>query len=816
VDDVTRTIRGLLRTPTYTAVAVLTLALGIGATTAAFTVVGSVLLKPLPFAEANRLVGVLSLSQHNDSSALSYPDFKDFHDRADVFDGFAYMTGYPFTYRTATGTLQSAITAMVTADYFPLLRARPELGRLLTAADDQPGAPPVLVLSHPVWVRDFGASPSVVGQSVDLSGVGVFTIVGVLAAGQAYPDWGDTQAHSLMYVPLETVPFMMQTGMAKRSSRSDARTIARLKPGVSPEQAARELSTIAASLAKAYPADDSVFSAATVRPLRSEVVGAIAPSLTVVGLAVVLVLLLACADVANLALVRATAREREIAVRTALGAGRGQIARGLLTESLVLAAAGCVLGIAIAFIAVRVFVVAAPADLPRLDEIHLDWRALIAAIAATTTAAVFCTLAPFAAVSRTDLIPALKSGSRGAGAARRGLRLRGAIVSAQVALSVVLIAGAGLLIKSFALLTAVNPGFDASHVMEIYPMATRGHFSDSASNQAIRRRLLDALQIPGVVSVSIVNHTPLNGGATFTPVAPDGRDAVSDTTGAIYEITGPRYFATMGIPLLEGRDFTEADMTAGAVPAIVSAYAAKRYWPNTDPIGHEMVVHNSVHASAGFGTPIRTTVIGIAGDVKKFGLDDPPIPAVYLPITHPPTSGGSFVVRTKGPPGAMRQALRRAFNSVDPDIQVEDMGTGDETVHDIVGLQRFTTSLLTIFSTVALVLAALGLYGVVAYSVSQRTSELGIRMALGARSADVVTLVARGATSLVGIGLIVGACGALLLGRAMRSMLYGVGPSDPATLLVVAAILACVAALASYVPARRAARVDPIIALRSE
>jgi putative ABC transport system permease protein len=817
MDDVSHSIRALLRSPMYAIIAILTLALGIGATTAAFTVIGSVLFKPLPYAEPDRLVNVMSLTAHGDSAMLSYPDFKDFHERADIFDGFAYQTGYPESYRTSSGTQRSILTVMATEDYFPLLRATPALGRLLTPADDRAGAPPVAVLSYAMWLRDFGASPSVVGQPLDLIGVGSFTIVGVLNAGQAYPPgWGDATGPRLVYVPIELTPFILQGGNGKRSSHSDARTLARLKPGVTFEQADRELRTIARSLAAAYPADDSIYHSAIVRPLRADVLGNIGPSLAIVGLAVVLVLLLACADVANLALVRATAREREIAVRTALGAGRGQIARGLLTESALLALIGGVLGAVMAYIAVRLFVVAAPLDVPRLDEIRVDWRALVIAIAATTVAAVLCTLAPLAAVGRRDLVPALKAGSRGAGAAQRGLKLRGAIVTAQVALSVVVIAGAGLLIRSFALLTGVNPGFDAAHVVEVGMSAPKGRFADSASHQAMFKRLLAAVQIPGVASASLVNHTPLNGGATVTPVGPDGRDPATDTAGAIYEITGPKYFTTMGIPLIEGRDFTEADMNAGAVPAIISATAAKRYWPNTDPLGHEMTVHNSVHASTGFGTPIRTTVIGVATDVKKFGLDDPPIPAVYLPITHPPTSGAILVVRTTGAAAAMLRPLRRAVESVDPDLAVEDIETGEETISTSVALQRFIMMLLTVFSTIALVLAALGLYGVIAYSVTQRTSELGIRMALGARAADVVALIGRGALVLVAVGLAIGGVGAIALGRGMRSLLYGVGPNDPATLLTVAAVLVVVAGVASYLPARRAARVDPVVALRSE
>jgi len=488
----------------------------------------------------------------------------------------------------------------------------------------------------------------------------------------------------------------------------------------------------------------------------------------------------------------------------------------LLAESGLLAMIGGVLGIALAFVGVRVFVAAAPETIPRLDEITVDWRALVAALLATTLATVLCALAPLAAVGRGDLVPALKTGSRGAGAARRSMRLRGAIVTAQVAFSVVLITGAGLLIKSFALLRAVDPGFDTQHVLGFHLQTPKGKFTDPASQLALLHRVSDALAVPGVASVSFVNHVPLNPGGTYTQSGPDGRDPASDTLGAVYELTYPRYFSTIGIPIIEGREFTEADITAGNVPSIVSATAAKRYWPNGDPIGHELTVLNAVHGDPGFGNQIRTTVIGVAGDIKKFDLNEPAYPMVYVPVGVSGYGTGDVVVRATSSPAALIGSVRRTVAAIDPDIVVRDLSTAERWLDANVSRQQFIMTLLTIFSAVALTLAALGLYGVIAYSVTQRTSELGIRIALGARAADVVTLVAHSASVLVGIGLVLGACGALVLGRAMRSLLYGVGPNDPATLITVAAILAGVAAIASYVPARRAARVDPVVALRSE
>jgi putative ABC transport system permease protein len=805
-DDLRQALRALARSPLYSGVAILTLALGIGVTTAAFTVVGSVLLKPLPYSESDQLVVVWSTNRTAvDGSVPSYPAFEEMRQKADVFSGFAYITGDGATFRRPGGS-ESLVVAMVTDDFFPLLRARPALGRLLTPEDNRPDAPPVAVLSHRMWTDDFGADPRVVGKTIDLT-FNHFTIVGVLDAGQAYPDW-TPGVRANLYTPIASAPYMRDK-LSRRTSHVDGRTIARLKSGVTREQAERELETLAANIALTYPATDSVFPSAIVRPLRTDVVGSIGPAFAVLSVAVALVLLLACADVANLALVRATGREREIAVRAALGAGRMRIARVLLAESGLMALAGGVLGVALAFAGVRAFVAAAPATIPRLDEIGVDWRALVVALLATSLATVLCALAPLVAVGRGDLVPALKAGSRGAGAARRSMRLRGAIVTAQVAFSVVLITGAGLLIKSFALLRAVNPGFDTEHVLGFHLSTPKGKFNDEAAVLALLHRVSDALAMPGVASVSFTNHVPLNPGGRYTQSGPDGRNPASDTLGAVYEIAYPRYFSTIGIPIIQGREFTEADITAGNVPSVVSAFAAKRYWPNGDPIGRELTVLDGERQ-------IRTTVVGVAGDVKKFDLNEDPYPIVYLPVGVGGYGVGDVVVRTTSSPAALIGAVRRAAAAVDPDIAVRDLSTADKWMAANISRQAFIMTLLTIFSGVALVLAALGLYGVIAYSVTQRTPELGIRMALGARGSDVVALVARSASVLVVSGLALGACGAFVLGRAMQSLLYGVRSGDPATFVSVAGILLTVGALASYVPARRAARVDPVVALRSE
>jgi putative ABC transport system permease protein len=810
-DDLRHAFRALARSPLYCIVGILTLALGIGATTAAFTVVGSVLLKPLPFYEPDRLVNVFVANGKSvDGTIPSYPAFQDMNAQQDVFSGFAYVTGDGTTYRRKSGS-ESVLAAMVTDDFWALLGAKPALGRLLTPTDNRPDAPPVVVLSHRMWTDDFGGDQRVLGKSIDLT-FSHFTIVGVLDAGQAYPEWIPGMRANV-YIPLAAAPYM-RAKLTPRSNHSDARTIARLKPGITRDQAERELRTITARLAEAYPATDSAFPSALVRPLRDQVVGSIGPAFAVLAVAVVLVLLLACADVANLALVRATSREREIAVRAALGAGRGRIARGLLAESGVMAIGGAVLGVALALAGVRMFVRAAPVDIPRLEEIGVDWRALVAAVAATTLAAVLCALVPLAALGKGALVPALKAGSKGSGATRRGVRVRGAIVTVQVALSVTLIAGAGLLIKSFALLRSVNPGFDTQHVLGFNVGTPKGRYTDGPSVLALMHRVSAAVALPGVASVSFIRHRPLDPAYATTQLGPDGRDPASDSTGAIYQIVSPRLFATMGIPVIHGREFADADIDAASVPSIVSAYTAKRYWPTGDPIGRELTVINGSHGDPGYGKPMRTTVVGVVGDVKKETLEEDPYPVVYVPLGLPGYGAGDVVVRTTGAPEPLLGAVRRAVAAIDPDFVVSNLSTAREWLAASTAREQFIMTLLTIFSGVALALAALGLYGVIA--VTQRTPELGIRMALGAGGSDVVALVARSASVLVLSGLALGACGAFVLGRAMQSLLYGVRSGDPATFVSVAAILLTVGALASYLPARRAARVDPVVALRSE
>jgi putative ABC transport system permease protein len=804
-DDVRQAARGLVRTPGYSIMAVLALAIGIGATAAAYSIVAGVLLAPLPFAEADRLVSVWSSASGCDHCLMSYPDFEDYHSAADVFDGFAFVTGHGVTITRPEGNV-AALAAMVTPDFFPLLRATPVLGRTLRADDDHPGAAPVTVLSHALWVNHFGGDPRVIGETVEVESH-PFTIVGVLAAGQSLPEWVPG-VHSDLFVPLYSVPALQLPALHSRDSHSDSRTIARLKPRVTLAQARERLRPIAARLAAAYPKSDSGVRA-DVTPLRDTVIGDARPALGVLGAAVLLVFLLACADVANLALLRATARARELAVRAALGAGWARVARYLAVESALLALGGGLGGAALAIAGVRAFVAASPGDIPRADEIVVGGGTLLALAVAAVTATAVCTLAPIAIVGRADLVPALKSGGRGPSASRGTLRLRGGIVTAQFAVAMVLVVGAGLLIRSFAALRVADPGFDSSHLLIVNVRASRA----SGERMPEVQRVNATLTLPGVESIALVNHPPLSPGGTDTPVGLDGADPASDSVESGYMTVSPAYFSVMRIPMARGRQFTDADSVWPPQVAIVSRAAAQHYWPGGDPIGHRITVLDAAHGDPNFGKPMTVTVVGVAGDVRRYSRADPPARLVYLPAD--PASGGQFVVRTLGPPGALMPAIRHVLQPVDPAAVISVERYDDMAAAGTVR-ERFLMSLLGAFSMIAFVLAALGIYGVIAYTVSQRTAEMGIRVALGARARDIIALMIRRALVLAFTGIVLGIWGAWLLGRAMRGMLFGVTAFDPVTFAGVALLLGTTALAASYLPARRAARTDPLVALRAE
>ena len=811
--DLRHAVRALARAPIYTVTAILTLALGIGATTAAYSVVGNVLLKPLPYAGPAQLVNVWSAAPQFDKIPPSYPDFVDFREQSGAFAGMAFETGGPVMVRRHDGAFQ-LLAAMVTEDFFPLLRARPVLGRTLVAGDFVPGAEPVAVLSYGEWTLNFGSDTHVIGRSLD-SDVGSYSIVGVLDRGQAYPEWVPG-LRSDVYLPLNTVAHM-QGALQKRGNHADSRTIARLPPGVTIEEARRRLTVVAARLAAAYPASDSGL-VGNVTSMRDAVVGDVRPALGVLAGAVLLIFLLATSDVANLSLVRGLARSRELGVRTAMGAGYGRLMRYLLAESVIIATVATGIGIAVAFAAVRLFIATSPGDIPRLDEITVDNPAIMVAVVAAVTSVILCGLVPLLTLRPTQLVGTLKSGGRGTSGTTRGLRLRGGIVVGQLAISMVLIVGAGLLVRSFSNLRHVDVGFDPGHSV-VWRMggARTPEMADPVKRFERFKRELAAARVPGVVGGALVNHAPIGPAGVPSSVGVDGRDPAADTVGVGYVTVTPRYFATMHIPLLRGRDFTDADMTPDAAVAVITRSMARRYWPDgTDPIDHPLTVLNGSVYDPDFQKPIAVRVIGIVGDVRRNLTSDQPDPLIYMPYTRPVWGAADVILRTAGPPAALIPAIRRAVAAADPDVTVTGMVTAQQDLADQTARQRFTTSVLGSFSMVALVLASIGLYGVLAYMVSQRVPEIGIRMALGAQRRQIVHLIVQNALGLATIGVVIGVAGAVILARAMRSLLFGIAPLDPVTFTGVTLLLGVVAALASYLPARRAGSVDPLTALRGE
>ncbi len=810
--DLRHAARALARAPIYTVTAILTLALGIGATTAAYSVVGNVLLKPLPYSEPAQLVNVWSAVPQFDKIAPSYPDFVDFREQSGAFAGMAYETGEPVTVRQHDGAFQ-LVAAMVTEDFFSVLRAQPQLGRTFIAADFRPEPSPAAVLSYGAWTTRYGADPHVIGRTVDTD-IGSYTVVGVLRPGQAYPEWAP-QFFTDMYVPLNTVAHV-QAALRNRGNHADARTIARLHPGVSIDDARRRLKLIAGRLATAYPATDSGF-VGNVTSLKEEVVGTVRPALGILAGAVILLFLLAASDVANLTLVRGLARSRELGVRAAMGAGSGRLIRYLVSESVLIATAGALLGLVMARVAVRVLIATSPGDIPRLDEVVVDRRAALVAVVSALIAVVLCGLMPLVTLRPTRLIATLKTSTRSTGTLG-GVRLRSGIVVGQLAISMILIVGAGLLVRSFAKLRDVGLGFDPSHVVVWHMGAPRKpEMADPATRFALFKRELSSASVPGVVNGSLINHAPLGVAGVTSSVGVDGKDPAADTAGVGYVTVAPRYFATMRIPLLRGRDFTDADMTPDAAVAIITESMARRYWPDgTDPVEHQLTVLNGAPHDPGYLKPIQARVIGVVGDVKRDVTNDKPDPLIYMPYTRPVWGGADIVLQTAGPPASVLPAIRRAVATVDPDVTVTGINPAQQEVDAETTRQRFTTSILTGFSVVALLLASLGLYGVLAYMVSQRVPEIGIRMALGAHRAAIVGLIIGNAAGLGALGLGIGIGGAVLLARAMRSLLFGVTPLDPVTFAGVTVLLAVVAVLASYLPARRAAGVDPVTALRGE
>ena len=816
VQDLRYALRSFRRSSGFAAVAIATLALGIGANTAIFSVVRGVLLKPLPYPGADRLVALRTFSSgEREMGAVSFPDMTDWRARNTVFEEVGGT--YPMDLAVSGGPRPEHVeAAVVTAGLLPLLGARPEAGRLFTPEDDRAGAR-TIVLSDVFWRSVLGARTDAVGSTIRLNGR-TFTIVGILAPGFRLPIGGPA------------AQLWVSTAFAHESSDGSRPVaevrgahfidvFAKLRKGVTIARAQSEMDAIAARLAKEYPETNANMGARVV-PAAEPLVRRARPALTMLLAAVGLVLLIACANAANLVLARSTTRRAELAVRAAIGASRGRIVGQLLTESVVLSVAGGAAGVLLAAWGVPALVAASGGRVPRASEITVDGGVLLFALSLSLATGILFGLAPAFASARPNLADALRERGSTRGGGRH--RLRAGLVIGEVAVAFVLLAGAGLLLRSLGRLVHVDPGFDATRVFTARLDLPAIRYPDAARAAAAYASVVDELgRAPGIVSAGAVMPLPLSGfenmvafglapGAGIAPPASSAGRPFPWT--AAFAAAEPGYFRTLGIPVRAGREFTRRDDLHAPPVAIVNEALARKFFPGGDAIGRRI----RPTVSAGDEPPAFREIVGIVGDVKLDGLRDEPGPVVYLPEAQVGFTSTWLVVKTSGDDAAALASIRRLVGRIDPELPVYASQPLSRYVSDSVRAERFTSVLVTLFAALALVLTAIGLFGVISYTVAQRTHEIGVRMAIGARPGEVFRMVVGSGMRLVGAGTAAGLAGALLLGRAFERFLFGVGRSDPATLAGVAALLAAVGLLACALPARRAVRVDPVSALRDE
>ena len=811
LQDLRYAARVLTKSPGFTSAAVLTLAHGIGANTAIFSVVNAVLLRPLPYAAADRLLVPMGEKNSPDAHTnVSHPDFVDWRDQTQTLEQVAAYTRSSMLLRLDAAEPELIYGANVSADLFPLLRIQPALGRAFTRAEDQPTSEPVILISYGVWRRRFNSDPNIIGQQLKGGGAGVgATIVGVLPEGFRFP----VQASRTDFVrPL--APALGE--WAHRRGAYSLRVLARLKQGVTAQQAETEMRAIGQRLEQQYP-DEGFRLGSRFVSLYEAVVGDVRTSLLVLLGAVSLVLLIACANVANLLLARAAARHREMAIRAALGASRWRVARQLLTESLLLSLAGGGLGLLLSLWGLDLLVADSALNLPRLRDVSLDTNVLAFTSGVSVLTGIIFGLAPAILAVRVDLSEALKEGGRGSTAGAARSRVRGMLVVSEVALSLVLLVGAGLLVKSFARLRGVNPGFDARNVLTTGLSLSKVKYPEAEQRRELFAQLVERLRaVPGVESAAVVYPLPFSGTTTSNTFLIDGRPvpAPDEKPAANYRAISPDYFRVLHIGLLSGRGFTEQDRPTAPPVVIVNETLARRFFGGQSPLGQRIAIER---ASGQAAVQDMREIVGVVSDVRHAGLDEEAGAEVYVPFTQAPEGYMDVVVRTTAAnPAGMGASLRDVITAADREQYVPGVQTMTELIAESVAARRINALLTALFAGVALLLASIGIFGVMAYTVAQRRHEIGVRMALGAQPGDVLRLVLGQGMRLVLLGVAVGLAAALALTRVLAGMLYGVTPTDPATFAAVALLLTLVALAACYIPARRATKVDPLIALRHE
>jgi putative ABC transport system permease protein len=789
-----------MRTPTFTVAAVLTLALGIGANTAIFSAVHGVLLRPLPYPNADRLAVVWITNEQEgfDRDVISHPNFRDIREQASALSGFAAFTRRASTFSEAED-VEQVRGAAATADFFGVLGVPPALGRTFGAAEIDEGRRDVIVLSHALWTRQFGADPSIVGRDVRV-GDGTSQVLGVMPRGFSYP--AGAEFWEPLIRPAGDAGFFDARGAFWLS------TIGRLAPGASFEQADLELDGVIQRLGEEYPGELEGLGA-WAEPLRDTIVGDVRPALLILLGAVGFVLLIACANVANLLLARGAARAKEMAVRRALGASSGRLTRQVLTESLVLAAIGGGAGIVLALWGTSALMALSPPDLPRAEQVGVNGPVVaFAAVIALLTGVLFG-LAPALQARGVSLGSVLREGGRGGTGDRVG-RLRPVLITVQVALALVLLVGAGLLVRSFAALQATDPGFRTENVLSFRLTLPGARYPNAAAIREFQREFTERMEaMPNVEAVRSITTLFLASLPNMAPIAIEGRELEpgAQQASVTFDLVDPGFFAALGVPIERGRDFGVEDTPDGVPAAMVNETFARRYFPGEDAVGRRFSWVNS---------PEEYTIVGVVSDTRRSGLTEPVRAEGYRPTTQELRRTMEYLVTTRRDALAVVPELRGVLRDLDPALPIVELRTVEQALAESVATRRFVMVLLAGFAAVALALAAIGIYGVLAYLVGQRTREIGIRLALGAGRREVLALVLRDSGKSIIPGMLLGIAGALMLTRLLGAQLHGVRATDPLTFAVVIVLLLGVAIVASAVPARRAASVEPMVTLKSE
>jgi predicted permease len=802
-------LRSMRRAPGFTVVAVLTLGLGIGANTAIFSLVNAILLRQLPFKNPEQLVAVDSKRTDPGKHPFTIPDFIDYRDQNQTLEQIAAFANWSASL-TGSGEAERVQGMRISANAFQLLGVEAVVGRVLVPEDDTPGRQNVLVLSHGLWQRRFGADPRLVGQTLSLNGHS-YTIVGVLPPQFIFPI-----REAELAVPLapDADPWR-----SARTSTNFLRAIARLKPGVTSAQAEADLNSIAGRLRQQYPVANENKLGMTLTPLNEVVVGDYRHALWMLLGAVGFVLLIASINLASLSLARASTRHREMAIRTAHGATRWRLIRQMTTENLLLALSGGLIGLLLAWWGINFLLALSPAGMPRLSEVGLDARVLVFTLVVSLLSGLIFGILPAVTASRVDLNEELKSGGRGGNDGTARNRVRSFLVVAEIAISLVLLLSAGLLIKSFSRLQEVRPGFESENLLAVRLSLPRTRYANRDALISFDDQLQPLLEaLPGVSAVGAVSALPLSGTRASIEFTIEGRQSPqNEVWRSDYRIASNGYFRAMKIPLLRGREFSEQDNARTTPVAIVSETLARRFWPDGNPVGARLSIDDNNQG------PRPVEVVGVVGDVKHLSLEDEPTPHVYLPLRqlHEDgvvwmTNNQYWLIRSQVSPLSLTSAVQREIRKVDPDVPASNIKTMEQYLSDSVSPRRFNLWLLTVFAAAALVLATVGIYGVMSYSVAQRTREIGVRMALGAQRRDILRMVVGHGMLLAVMGLAAGLVGALALSRLMGGLLYQVSTTDPATYILLTFFLLLVTLAACLVPARRATKVDPMVALRYE